>query len=133
VIDFQLAFNLDKVIIKDALGNVSLLDGKITAKDIEVLQAITATDIKATNSLEGQKLKLGAQVSGTSIIKAGELESAKILTTEAIADMKIYITPMGNTFDQVLYVNEITDGESFKVKINKEVVEDIKFNWLIVK
>ncbi|MEI7425683.1 MAG: hypothetical protein WCK16_02015, partial [Candidatus Moraniibacteriota bacterium] len=133
IIDFQLAFNLDKVIIKDALGNISLLDGKITAKDIEVLNKIKATDIEATNSLKGKNIELSSDVSGTSLIKAGELESVKILTTEAKVKMKIYITPMNNTFNQVLYVNEVIEGDSFKVKINSIVAEDIEFNWLIVK
>ncbi|MFZ2226246.1 MAG: tail fiber domain-containing protein, partial [Candidatus Moraniibacteriota bacterium] len=136
VIDFQIAFNLGKVIIKDNLGNINLLEGKITALDIEALHTITATDIKATNSLEGQKLKLGTQTSGTSAIKAGELESAKILTTEAQAGIKLYITPKGSTQGKTLFYDEsdIDSGVGFKVKIDAPALDkDVEFNWLIVK
>jgi hypothetical protein len=128
---FYQNFELAKVPLKNALENV--FDGKITASDIEALNTIKAKDIEATNSLKGKNIELSSDVSGTSKIKAGELESEKILTTEAKVGMKMYITPMSNTFDQVLYVNGIENGESFKVKINKEVTEDIEFNWLIVK
>ncbi|MEI7426219.1 MAG: tail fiber domain-containing protein, partial [Candidatus Moraniibacteriota bacterium] len=137
VIDFQLAFNLDKVIIKDALGNVNLLDGKITAKDIEVLGVMKAKDIEATNTvtgdiLQGNSLELGKDTTGKNILKVGELE-VEIETVLANKNAKIYITPVGNTFGEVLYVDEITDGKSFKVKINEEQSDDINFNWLIVK
>ncbi|MEI7426095.1 MAG: hypothetical protein WCK16_04205, partial [Candidatus Moraniibacteriota bacterium] len=136
VIDFQLAFNLDKVIIKDALGNVNLLDGKITAKDIEVLNKIKATDIEATNSLKGKNIELSSDVSGTSLIKAGELESVKILTTEAKAGVKIYITPLDKLSGRSLYIDreKIEEGISFSVELDGEVLsKDVNFNWLIVK
>ncbi|MFZ2226082.1 MAG: tail fiber domain-containing protein [Candidatus Moraniibacteriota bacterium] len=128
---FYQNFELGKVPLKNALENV--FQGKIVAADIEAFNTIKAKDIEATDSLKGKNIELSSDVSGTSIIKAGDLESAKILTTEAKAGMKLYITPMSNTFDQVLYVNGIENGEAFKVKINKEVTEDIDFNWLIVK
>jgi hypothetical protein len=92
-----------------------------------------AKDIEATDGIKGKTIELGGQVSGTSKIEKGDLESDKILTSEAKSGAKIYITPMDNTFDQSLYVNGIVEDESFKVKINKEAPEDIKFNWLIVK
>jgi hypothetical protein len=136
VIDFQLAFNLDKVIIKDALGNISLLDGKITAKDIEVLGVMKAKDIEATNSLKGKNIELSSDVSGTSLIKAGELESVKILTTEAKAGVKIYITPLDKLSGRSLYIDreKIEEGVGFSVELDGEVLsKDVNFNWLIVK
>ena len=130
VIDFQIAFNLCNIIIKDALGNINLLGGKITAKDIEALGTVKA------DTLDGQKLKLGAQISGTSSIKAGELESAKILTTEAQAGIKLYITPKGSTQGKTLFYDEsdIDSGVGFKVKIDAPALDKaVEFNWLIVK
>jgi hypothetical protein len=131
---FYQNFELEKVPLKNALENV--FEGKITASDIEALHTITATDIKATNSLEGQKLKLGTQTSGTSAIKAGELESVKILTTEAQAGIKLYITPKGSTQGKTLFYDEsdIDPGVGFKVKIDAPALDkDVEFNWLIVK
>jgi hypothetical protein len=125
---FYQNFELAKVPLKNALENV--FEGKIVASDIEALGTVKA------ETLDGQKLKLGAQISGTSIIKAGELESEKILTTEASAGIKLYLTPKGPTQGKALYYNEadIDAGVGFKVKIEAPAIdEDIEFNWLIVK
>ena len=128
VIDFQLAFNLDKVIIKDALGNVSLLDGKITAKDIEVLGVMKAKSI-SVDSISLADMK----TSGRGVIEAGETEII-ISTTYVDSMSKIYITSQGTTFGKNLYFDEIIDEQSFKVKIDAPAIsENIKFNWLIVK
>jgi hypothetical protein len=135
--NFYQNFNLDKIAL-DAEGNMNLL-GKITAKNIEVLGIVKAKDIEAADSLKAQNLELGNEVSGTGIIKAGDLET-KIKTGEAISGIKLYITPKGSTLGRILYYenNEIgisADGQRFfKVKIDAPALEkDIEFNWLIVK
>jgi len=66
----------------------------------------------------------------------GGLESVKILTTEANANVKIYITPKGPTQGKTLYYNEsdIDPGVGFKVKIEAPALDkDVEFNWLIMK
>jgi len=132
IIDFYLALNLKNMLYKNTLGNFELLDGKITAQDIEALNTIKAKDIEATDSIKGDTLELGKNTTGKNILKAGEV-MVKIDTVMANKEAKIYITPVGNTFSQVLYVDEITDGQYFKVKMNEKQSEDINFNWLIVK
>ncbi len=137
IIDFYLALDLKNVLYKNALGNFDLLGGKITAKDIEALNTIKAKDIEATDSvtgdlLSGNSLELGKDTSGKSILKSGETK-VEIDTAMANKDIKIYITPVGNTFGQVLYVDEISDGKFFNVKMNEKQGSDINFNWLIVK
>lgn len=132
IVDFYLALGLKNLIYKDTLGNLNLLDGKITAKDIEALNTIKAKDIEATDSIKGDTLELGKDTTGKNILKAGETK-VEIETALANKDAKIYITPVGNTFGQVLYVDEISDGKSFKVKINEKQDDAINFNWLIVK
>ncbi|MFZ2188264.1 MAG: LamG-like jellyroll fold domain-containing protein [Candidatus Moraniibacteriota bacterium] len=136
IIDFGLALNLDKVIYKDALSNVNLLGGKITASDIEALNTIKANNVEATNSLKGQNIELGAQVSGTSMIRAGELESAEIFTSKASVGVKLYITALDRLSGRSLYIDQtkIKEGESFRVELDGEALEkDVNFNWLIVK
>lgn len=74
----------------------------------------------------------GEATSGSGVIDVGETEIL-IETEEANENYRIYITPVGNTFGEVLYVDDIQDGESFKVKINGDQAENIKFNWLIIR
>ncbi len=136
IINFSLALNLGNVIYRDTLGNMDIMDGKITAKDIEVLSTIKARDIEATNSLKGQNIELGGQVSGANVIKSGQLVSTKILTTEAKAGIKLYITPKGSTQGKLLYYDEgdVEPGVGFTVKIDAPALDrDVEFNWLIVK
>ncbi|MEI6587790.1 MAG: tail fiber domain-containing protein, partial [Candidatus Moraniibacteriota bacterium] len=129
--DFLLAFdvkNIDNFAKKNAPLNT--FTGKISATDIEALGTVKA------ETLDGQKLKLGAQISGTNVIKAGKLESVKILTTEASTNIKLYLTPKGPTQGKTLYYDEddIDSGVGFKVKIEApDLDKDIEFNWLIVK
>jgi len=136
ITEFIAILDPTKLIYKDTLGNLDLSEGKITAKNIDVLGKVEAQDIEAKNSLKGQDLELGSEVAGTGIIKAGELESAKVLTTEIKVGVKLYITPKGSTKGRMLYYDEtdIEDKVSFKVKIDAPALEkDVEFNWLIVK
>jgi hypothetical protein len=132
--DFLLAFdvkNIDNFAKLNAPLNA--FTGKITASDIDALNKIKATDIEATNSLKGQNLELGAQTSGKATIKMGETE-VEISTPNASETARISITPHGDTFGNILFYDDVVDGESFKVKIKKATTEgDIKFDWLIVK
>jgi hypothetical protein len=98
--------------------------------DLELVN-LTANRVK-TDALETNKLELGLDISGRGVIEAGEVETT-IETKEVFTDSKIYITPAGNTFGEVLYYDEVVEGESFKVKIEKEIGENINFNWLIVE
>jgi hypothetical protein len=76
---------------------------------------------------------------GTSKIKPKEDDSDDtgknvIIKTKAVSsDSKIYITPIGSTKNQVLYVGEIKSGASFEVKVDSLVTEEIEFNWWIVE
>jgi len=130
VSDFIANLDVADIVYKDAMGNINLLNGKITAKDIEATNSVKASD------LEGENLQLGNDVSGTGKIKGGELESDPILTKEVKSGDKIYITPKDSTEGKTLYYDEkdIKDGESFVVKIDSPALEkDVEFNWLIIK
>ncbi len=79
------------------------------------------------------------KTSGTATIKANSNEiviKSKIVTGKSL----IYLTPLGSTNNQVLYVKEIaTDNpetpeveSSFKVGFDYPVNNDLRFNWWIV-
>jgi hypothetical protein len=125
---FYQNFELAKVPLKNALENV--FEGKIVASDIEALNTIKAKDIEAeTLKLEENK------TTGKAVISAGENE-VKIMTPEAKAEAKIYITPTGKLSGRSLYVDpdKIEEGESFKVELEGEVLDKAaNFNWLIVR
>ncbi|HSA08082.1 MAG TPA: hypothetical protein P5099_01810 [Candidatus Moranbacteria bacterium] len=136
--DFIDSLKVSGIVYRDALGNLNLLDGKISAKDIEVSNSIKAKDIEAENNLKGKNIELSQDVSGTGKIKGGELKSEPISTKEAGEGVKIYITPKNSTEGKMLYYDEqdIKEGESFVVKIDSPALEedkDIEFNWLIIK
>ncbi|MFZ2193778.1 MAG: FG-GAP-like repeat-containing protein [Candidatus Moraniibacteriota bacterium] len=122
VIDFAIALNMESLLYKDALGNLDLGEGKLTAKDIEV-----------ENKIKGKIFEMSNETSGKALIKAGETE-IQVVTIYAGNDVKISVTPQGSTQGKIIYYDEIVEGESFKVKIDSPSVEkDINFSWLIIK
>ncbi|MFZ2226469.1 MAG: tail fiber domain-containing protein, partial [Candidatus Moraniibacteriota bacterium] len=133
---FYQNFELAKVPLKNALENV--FEGKITAQDIEALNTIKAKDIEATDSvtaesIKGQNLELGAQVSGTGMIEAGKTEVV-VSSPYVSGTAKISLTPKGSTQGKNIFVDDITEGVSFKVKIDAPAVEkDVNFYWFIIK
>jgi len=133
VIDFAKVFDPKLMVYKDSTGDINLTDGKITAKNIEVLNTIKAKDVVATGKVMGESIEMGTSSSGKGKIKAEDTE-VKIETPAVSEDVKISVTPEGSTQGKVLYYDEIVEGKSFKVKIDKPALdEDIKFTWLIIK
>ncbi len=134
--EFISTLSISDILYKDAFGNLDLGKGKLTIGDIEATGDVKAQNIEAADNLKGNNLDLSSDVSGEGKIEANKLESDLILTTEVSKESKIYITPKGSTGGKVIYYDEddIVEGESFKVKIDKPALdEDIEFNWLIIK
>jgi hypothetical protein len=73
-----------------------------------------------------------AKSAGTATIKIGEtfitIETKTVKTTS-----KIYITPVGSTGNNVLYVGNVIDGKSFEIKMDNVAQNDVVSNWLIVQ
>lgn len=125
ILDFFNVLNPETLVLKDALGNVDLLKGKLTAESIEALGTVKAKDIEADS------IKINKS-SGSGEIKTGDTE-AEIKTAEVSKDAQIYITPR-EQYDKIYYSEEdIKEEESFKVKIDEPVPHTVKFNWLIIK
>lgn len=135
--NFYLVFkpeSLANIVFKES-GNINLLEGKITAKDIEALNTIKAKDIEATNNLKGDNLELGKATRGKGVIKSGETE-VKIETPYASKDAQIYLTPLSKLDGGNLYVDmeNVKEGENFTVKLDGNSSDkNIEFNWLIIK
>jgi hypothetical protein len=106
-------------------------------KDEEGNQIFTLTaDLELVNLKaergEFEELRLGEKSSGKGVIEAGETE-VLIETPQASESSNIMLTITGNNQSKVLFVDEIVEGESFKVKFNEPVVEEeVGFNWIIV-
>jgi hypothetical protein len=130
VIDFALALDTKNIVFKDSLGNINLSEGKITAKDIEVLGALKAREV------ETETLKMAEdKTSGKGVIEAG-LAEVVIETPEASRIAKVYITTTSSNVGKVLYVSDqdLVEGKSFKVKFDGDLVmTNVSFNWLIIK
>jgi len=126
--------SLENIVFKEN-GNLNLLEGKITAKDIEALGIVKAKGIEAEDIAASKSLKLGKEIRGTGEIKAGDTE-IKIETVEASLSAQIYITPLGQLNGRSLYVDmeKLEDGKSFNVKLDGEPLsKNLKFNWLIIQ
>jgi len=128
VIDFTKVFDPKLMVYKDSMGNINLADGKITAKDIDILGTLTV------NEIDTEVLGVSSEkTSGKATLPAGETK-IKIETPYASDEAKIIITPRGSTQSKTLYYDDVVLGESFKVKIDDPSVDkDINFTWLIIK
>ncbi len=110
------------VVTADAGGNAKLA-GIFEAKGV------------VAGSVDTKKIKLGDQTSGKETLAAGKTEKV-IPTTEASADAKIYVTPLGKLSSRSLFVDmsKVKAGESFTVELDGDpLTGDLDFNWLIVK
>ncbi len=121
VIDFALAFDLDKAVFKDAEGNVDLLDGKLEAEEL-------ATGILAIKMVDPEKKTIG-----TGILPAGEIQIE--IQTKAIGEnSKVFITAQAeNAVIYPLTVTAKTVGVGFAVAIPEILEADLSFDWWIIE
>lgn len=137
IINFASALEIDSDTNLINFSTWSLSALNITADSINLTGDLTAKNVTASETVKGEtlsgnNLELGKDTTGKNILKAGDTE-VEIDSVAADKEAKIYVTPTGNTFGQVLYIDEISDGKYFKVKINEAQSAEINFNWLIVK
>jgi hypothetical protein len=108
---------------------------KITAKTVDVLGTLTAKLIK-TERIEADQIVLDGKVladgesTGEATIKAGET-AVNINDHEANPESKIFITPLGSTDGQLLFVSKKANG-SFEISIDVPLNYDLKFDYWVV-
>jgi hypothetical protein len=131
-----LAMDPENMIYKDALGNVDLMKGKLTAEGV-VAGAFTVKVVDPNAKTIGEAVITAVakddNVDGIDDITGSDGKGIEIKTTAVTVKSKIYMTPVGSTKNQTIYVKEVKPGESFAAGVDNPVSEDIKFNWWIVE
>jgi hypothetical protein len=69
---------------------------------------------------------------GTATLPAGQTELV-VNNTLVNGQTMVYLTPISNTQNQVLFVKSKTDGQSFTVAVNQSIGTDIQFNYWLIK
>jgi hypothetical protein len=123
-------------------GGVDIMGGEITIdttgnavfnKDVAVLGALTVNSLNVTKSEISNISNTEIEASGSAgmtTIKDGQ--NLRTIHSPLVKDDSlIYITPIGDTNNQVLYIAS-QSANLFTVKVNASSSADIKFNYLIV-
>lgn len=115
-------------------GTLTVSENATFAKDIEVKGAATVGSLSVIKqpSVDLSPTETQASASaGTTTIKAGY--QYRTITSDLVqAGSLIYITPLTDTNNQVLFVTNQVPDKSFTVKVHATASADIKFNYLIV-
>jgi len=124
-----------------------LLSQKLTAEEIKVGQLIIAADATASAEIATDSASITTNATaGKSTLPAG-LTEFTINTPRIDAASLIYVTPIGDSQNQVLYVkskqtcpgSELPESSEpncspwFTVAINQPLTYDLEFNWWIIK
>jgi hypothetical protein len=133
-------------------GNVTLLGdltaptasfGALLARNIEAEtakidelttnQLVIAADASASAEIATNSASINTNATaGKGVLPAG-LTEYTIYTPRVDASSLIYVTPVGDPQNQVLYVKAKQVGEWFKVGLNQALPVDLEFNWWIIK
>ena len=138
--------NLDlngKLTAQTATISGTLFANLIQAEEIETQKISVATDsatlVVAQSGFE-ELATSSAQVesnatAGTAILPAGKTEII-LKNTKLGTNSMVYLTPVGSTNNQVLYVKEkiteATPTPSFTIAIDSPLTSDIQVNWWII-
>jgi hypothetical protein len=140
LIDFIAVLNIDSLIYKDVLGNLNLLDGKLTASGIET-GVLTINVLDVTRPTIGQdtisKVTVDANVDGIDDVTGSDGKVIEIKTGAVSADSKVFTSFVKNpgSFNWVEKVKDQATGEftGFKIFVEKPVSEDVGVDWWIVE
>jgi hypothetical protein len=111
------------VVAFDSGGNATLSGGLMTSK----LYIADASPVGATQS----GTLTGNATIGTATLPAHQIQ-VTISTTKVTSNSFIYLTPITDPNNHVLYVVAKTPGVGFTVGINNSWNQNMDFNWWIV-
>ena len=74
----------------------------------------------------------GNATAGKALLPAGQTEVV-IPNAQVQANTLIYLTPLTNTQNQVLFVKNKADSQSFTVAMNAALPQDVEFNYWLIK
>jgi len=120
--------------INDSQGNsLASIDssGSAKFKDITTEGLIIASSTATTSAATSTSITSSA-TAGKAILPANSTEFT--INNPHVTDQTlVYVTPVTNTQNQVLYVKSKKASEWFKVAINNPLPYDLEFNWWIIK
>jgi hypothetical protein len=110
--------------------------------DIQSNKINIATDSASTVIASDNQINLATNsaqlnsnaTAGTTTLPTGKTELV-IHTDKLTANSMVYLTPVGSTQNQVVYVkNKVTDGSGnyFTIAIDQPLTQDIQVNWWII-
>ena len=116
-------------------GDVAIA-GTLSAQELQT-QKLTIKNNDDNSKMIGTatilSVKNDADKDGIDDDTGSDGQTIVVKTTAVDEDSKIYITPMGSTGNQVPYVGKIKAGESFEIKVDKPLDNDVQLNWWIVE
>jgi hypothetical protein len=108
-------------------ANVDMFNGTITfSSNGDVVTSGTVSVKKINISTEDEEY---ASIGEGTLLKG---EKSVVISTTAVSEKSNIFVTAKTLFSGTLAVTEQKDKESFKVEIEKEAAQDIKFNWWIV-
>ncbi|MFZ5366523.1 MAG: phage integrase SAM-like domain-containing protein [Patescibacteria group bacterium] len=114
--------------IQNPLGEtVASIDASGSA---QFASLVIAADYSATQSASLAEIRTNA-TSGLGILPAGSTEFT-IFNPKVSENTLVYLTPVSDTQNKVLYVSAKKSGEWFKVGIDTPIDQEIRFNWWII-
>ncbi|MBI5151721.1 MAG: LamG domain-containing protein, partial [Candidatus Pacebacteria bacterium] len=120
-------------LVSEITASGSAMFQSLTTKLVTIAAPKYATD--SANATESATLAIQAKANasaGTATIPAGTTE-VLVTSTQVAPNTLIYLTPLSNTQNQVLYVKQKSDGLGFTVAVNQPLTTNIQFNYWIIK
>jgi len=118
----------------DGQGNLTASidsSGSAQFKDITTEMITIASAGESSQATASASITTNA-TAGQALLPAG-LTEFTINTPHVTDQTLVYVTPIGNPQNQVLYVKSKKENDWFKIAINQPLPYDLEFNWWIIK
>jgi len=117
----------------ELLADNIVSSGSAKFKEIITEGLIIAADASASAETASASASITTNATaGKAVLPAGATEFT-IYTPHVSGDTLTYVTPTGDSQNQVLYVKSKQDGEWFKVAVNQALAYDLPFNWWTIR
>jgi|GEM_PF-5985390 hypothetical protein len=107
--------------------------GSAKFNDVTAQGFTIASDASASAQIATASASISTNATAGKAILPEGLTEFTINTPNLTNDTLVYVTPIGDSLNQVLYVKSKKAGEWFKVAINQALPHDLEFNWWIIK
>jgi len=128
-------YNNHGELVSEITASGSAMFKELTTQFVTIAAPKYATDSASPTATESATLSAQSKANataGTATLPAGDTQ-VLVTNTQVAANTLIYLTPLSNTQNQVLYVKQKSDGLGFTVAVNQPLSTDIEFNYWIIK